>query len=300
MVALPSVGSRVSLRYRLPAGSAKPLTDVVGHLEAVAPQVVIRTKSGELIEVRPADVVSARELSSVPVRASEIRALEHAAALAWPGREQQWLSGWLLRAGGGFTSRANSAVPLDFSASLAALIAIIDWYRGRGLPAWLLLPERLVPVRAAGVKPTRVMVCDVTGTVAGNADLTAIPDPAWMAVYRRHVPVDVLTAVVDGEVAFASVADAAVGRGAVTTAPDGTRWVGISSVRVESARRRHGNARRVCDALLQWGAEHGATRAYVEVLEDNIAAIGLYESMGFRLHHRHRYIDAGALLTLRM
>jgi GNAT superfamily N-acetyltransferase len=144
------------------------------------------------------------------------------------------------------------------------------------------------------------MVCDVTGTVAGTADLTAAPDPTWMAVYQRRVPVDVLTAVIDGEVAFASVDDAAVGRGAVTTAPDGTRWVGISSVRVESAHRGHGNARRLCAALLQWGAEHGATRAYVEVLEDNIAAIGLYESMGFGLHHRHRYVEAGTLLIPRM
>ncbi len=113
MAGLPLVGARVSIRYQLPTGE---FTDVIGHVLAMDPRIVLRTKSGELVEISPADVVAMRELSDRPVRASEIRALEHAAALAWPGTEQHWHDGWLLRAGGGYTSRANSAVPLDFSA----------------------------------------------------------------------------------------------------------------------------------------------------------------------------------------
>ena len=41
---LPPVGTRVSLRYRLPAGSVPPLTDVVGHLLDVAPKIRVRTE----------------------------------------------------------------------------------------------------------------------------------------------------------------------------------------------------------------------------------------------------------------
>lgn len=37
MSELPAVGTRVSLRYRLLAGSAKPLTDVIGHVERISP-----------------------------------------------------------------------------------------------------------------------------------------------------------------------------------------------------------------------------------------------------------------------
>ncbi len=301
-VELPAVGSRVSLRYRLPAGSAKPLTDVVGYLDRGAPDIVVRTKSGELIEVAAADVVSVRELSHIPVRASEIRAVEHAAAMAWPGIEQQWRHGWFLRAGRGATSRANSAVPLDVSAHLAGLAEVADWYRDRGLPARLALPERLLPVRTEGLGLSRVLVRDIDSgpqdaTRAASMRLLDAPDTAWLEVYQRDVPVDVLTAVVDGELTFAVLDSCAVGRGAVTAAPDGTRWLGISSVRVRADQRRRGHARTICAALLAWGAAHGAGRAYVQVLVDNPEAVALYTSMGFRLHHSHRYVDAQSLLS---
>lgn len=300
MSELPALGSRVSLRYRLPAGSAKPMTDVIGHLERVEPTVLIRTKDGELVDVAPADIVSVRELSHAPVRASEIRALEHAAALAWPGVEQQWLGGWLLRAGHGVTSRANSAIPLGKSAQIADLSAVRDWYRERGLPTWLALPERLLPIRTPGIKPARVMVRELpTPAATGDVTLAPQPDAEWLRLYERDVPVDVLTAVVDGQVTFAMVPGRAVGRGAVTSTPDGTPWLGISSVRVSPAHRRQGQARAVCEALLCWGAEAGARRAYVQVEVDNHAAIALYTALGFRLHHQTRYVAAEDVLGSR-
>lgn len=293
MADLPSIGNRASIRYRSPDG----LTDVIGHIEALSPLVRVRTKSDGVIDIDPASIVGAHELSHRTVRNSEIRALEHAAALAWPGLEQHWVGGWFLRAARGHTSRANSAVPLDMSAVLAELPAVVEWYRRRELPAWLALPERLLRVSAEGVKATRVLVCDLAATVpVPGVTFADSPDRDWLAIYAREVPTEVLTAVMGGEVTFATVASASAGRGAVTTAADGTRWLGVSSVRVADAQRRQGHARTLCAALMNWGAEHGATRCYVQVLADNTAAIGLYESLGFTLHHRVRYVDAETLL----
>lgn len=73
-----------------------------------------------------------------------------------------------------------------------------------------------------------------------------------------------LTAVVDGEVAFATLPGAAT--------------PGV-----------------LCAALLGWAVSHGATRAYVQVLVDNAAATALYESMGFAVHHRSCYVGARTL-----
>ena len=102
-------------------------------------------------------------------------------------------------------------------------------------------------------------------------------------------------AVVDGDVVFATRGDVAVGRGAVTAGPDGTRWAGVSAVRVADGRRREGHARALCSALMAWAAERGAHRCYVQVLVDNAPAIALYEQLGFTTQHHARYIDGRSL-----
>jgi hypothetical protein len=93
MVSWPDPGTRVTVRYRRPAGSVPPLTDAVGHLLAVDPIVRVRTKTGAVVEFAPSDAVALRVLTDTPIRTSQIRALEHAAAAAWPGSEQLWLEG---------------------------------------------------------------------------------------------------------------------------------------------------------------------------------------------------------------
>jgi GNAT superfamily N-acetyltransferase len=294
MAGLPAPGTRVAIRYRRPGGSVPSMTDVVGHLVRVEPMLSVRTRAGDVVDIATADVVSMRVVPEIPVRNPDIRRLEHAAAMAWPGLEQHWLDGWLLRSGCGYTHRANSAVPLEFSATLDAAPAIIDWYAQRGLPPLLAVPERLLrlPADTPIERPTVVLARDVSaGAPDPTVTLASRPDDEWLALYRRDIPVEVLTAVVGGEAVFGSRACAAVGRAAVTDAPDGTRWVGLSAVHVTEDQRGRGHARALCSALLSWGAEHGATRAYVQVLTDNGAAISLYESMDFVLHHRCRYVN---------
>lgn len=282
------------VRYRRPAGSTPPLTDVIGHLVDVGATLDIRTKTGDVVRVAVDDVVAVKALSAAPVRTADIRNTEHAAAMAWPGVEQRWLDGWLLRAADGHTHRANSAVPLGFDADASAIAAIVGWYGERGLTPWLSVPDRLFG--AASVAPhleTEIMTSDLPHAVPDErVRLTGTPDAEWLGLYRRDVPVEVLTAVVDGEVAFATIPGAAVGRAAVTTAPDGRRWVGMSAVRVDEQARGRGLARALCATLMHWGAERGATRGYVQVLVDNAVALGLYRSMGFATQHRSRYVDA--------
>lgn len=286
MISWPALGTRVMVRYRLAEGSVPPLTDAVGHLLAVDPVVRVQTKSGSVVECPPADVVMLRVLTFAPVRTSDIRGLEHAAAMAWPGVEHTWLEGWLLRAGHGFELPPNSAVPLDLSARLSAVPAIVDWYARRGLTPRLAIPDRLlsVPTGSTGEHPESVLVRDVSEMAAREADpsvrLSARPDDAWLSLFGPDVDVDVLTAVGDGEHMFGT-GGAAIARAAVTEAPDGARWVGLSAIRGDDDR----TATALCEALLSWGAGRGATRGYVAV-PDTEANTGW---LGFRLHHHRRY-----------
>jgi hypothetical protein len=249
MVSWPDLGTRVTVRYRRHAGSIPPLTDAVGHLLAVDPVVRVRTKTGAVVECAPADVVALRILTDAPVRTSEIRALEHAAAAAWPGTQQAWLDGWLLRAGPDAELEANSAVPLDISARPDSIPAIVAWYTDRGLTPRLVIPDRLLraPAGLTAERQERMLV--------------------------RDVPLENHPSASPGEFA------------AVTDAPDGTRWVGLSAIDAVA-----GLAGPSCEALLAWAAQRGATRAYVRVGDRDTDAIALAESQGFRLHHRRRHV----------
>jgi len=267
MISWPDLGTRVTVRYRRPAGSVPPLTDAVGHLLVVDPVVRVRTKSGAVVEFAPADVVALRVLTDAPVRTAEIRALEHAAAAAWPAVEHTWLHGWLLRADPGADLTANSAVPLDISADAAAIPAIVAWYARSGLTPRLAIPDRLLQP-PAGFTPEhedRMLVRDVRDVRAASLE--------------RHARVQ-LDDESHASVTFGGQPGAAMARAAVTEAPDGTRWVGLSALQVDDGR--------VCEELLAWGASQGATRAYVAVA----GATGFAESLGFRLHHRRRYLVA--------
>ncbi|OSC32450.1 GNAT family N-acetyltransferase [Mycobacterium vulneris] len=292
MVSWPDPGTRVTVRYRRPAGSVPPLTDAVGHLLAVDPMVRVRTKTGAVVEFAPSDAIALRVLTDTPIRTSQIRALEHAAAAAWPGAEHSWLDGWLLRAGHDIGLAANSAVPLDLSAQVGAVPAIVDWYERRGLTPRLALPDRILPSPPGlnGERTELVVVRDLSDVpardVGPSVALSARPDDAWLRMSGGDIPVDVLTAVLDGELAFARHGDAAVARAAVTGAPDGARWVGISCVRYAD-HADEGTAVDLCEALLAWGAWRGATRGYLRV--PDAGATTLAAALGFRLHHRRRY-----------
>lgn len=293
---LPPVGTRVVVRYRLPAGSTPPLTDVIGHVVESGPELRIRTKRGDEVTVAVDDVVAVKRLAAAPVRTADIRNLEHAAALGWPGVEQHWVDGWLLRFGHGSTRRANSAVPLSVSAGFDASV-VVDWYAARDQPPLVAAPDRLIriPPGVSTDAENLVMTTDVESRASSAVTLAAHPDDEWLRLYERPVPVDVLTAVVDGEVAFAAVEGAGVGRAVITTAPDGTRWVGLAAVHVVKQARRRGVARMLCSALLAWGAHEGADRAYLQVVAENTAGLRLFEAMGFTEHHRSRYVDARSL-----
>ncbi len=301
---LPDVGSRVSLRYLRPEGADPPMADVVGHLVETGPRVQVRSADGALHEFRLADVLYVRRLTDRPVKNSAIRAVEHAAALAWPGAEHQWLDGWWLRAGYGATLRANSAVPLDMYVQTSTIPAIIDWYTQRGLTPRLAVPERLLrlPENIPTECETRTLVADLSdlpaeaaGTDGPAVTLSPQPDAGWLNCYARDVPAEVLTAVADGAVVFAAIAGLAVGRAAVTESPDGTRWVGISAVRVIDHERARGHGRAICAALQSWGRDNGATGGYTQVRSDDTAAFGFFEAIGFTGQHRVRYLDPRVL-----
>ncbi|MGV9709290.1 N-acetylglutamate synthase, CG3035 family [Gordonia sp. NPDC003424] len=317
----PFAGDRVVVRYRL--GAATPsdwrptpnpgtrgpsLSDVTGILVDDGDPLMI-DRDGTPASIPRSEIVSIRLLSRLTVRNTEIRNLEAAAAAAWPGLVSTMIDGWLVRAGGGFTRRANSAVPVEFGARAdgSTLEAIRDWYTERGLPTLLALPDRLLPVGQVDGRPAsgdiHVLVADVPDLrIPDPSEVVGVdarPGAAWLRAYRGPdidvaVAADVVAAS-HGPVAAASVGNddrpVAIGRASVTEAPDGIRWLGVTALWTAPDERRRGLASSVLAALVGWGAARGADRCYVQVEADNRMAGTWYRRLGFGLHHTSRYVE---------
>ncbi|SDX79583.1 Acetyltransferase (GNAT) family protein [Modestobacter sp. DSM 44400] len=233
--------------------------------------------------------------------------LERVAARGWPGLESGSLGDWLLRAGGGFTGRANSALVVGDprTALPAAVDAVARWYDDRGLRPCAQLPGRQSrgadeAFAAAGWErdiDTLVLSAPLSVPPAPEVpvDLSPTPDDAWLAGYRyrgAELPAMAREVLTRGEdVTFAAVRLdpapaplAAVARGAVAGG-----WLGVTAVTVHEQHRRRGLGTALMAALLAWGAGRGATSVYLQVVSDNAPALALYRRAGFIEHHRYHY-----------
>lgn len=233
--------------------------------------------------------------------------LERLAARTWRGLEEERYGGWLLRAGGGFTGRANSvlvagAPPADLPTAVAA---VTRWYADRGLR-----PRAQVPLPGAEAADEALAAAGwtreddnlvLTAPLHGwaepsvSVDLAPRPDEAWLRGYRYRgtpLPPVALRILVNAEdPVFAAVRTApepaplaAVARGVVAGG-----WLVVTAVTVDEGSRRRGLATAVMAALGCWARERGAHSCLLQVAGTNGGALALYERLGFTEHHRYHY-----------
>ena len=310
------VGRRVVVRYRLtaPIDGARA-TDVLGELVAWSGGLLsVRTKAGTVVDVAESDVLAAKVIPSRTVTRRAVRDLEAAAARGWRATETQRIGGWLLRAAGGFTGRANSCLPLgDAGRPLdAAIDSVEKWYRERGLVPAFQVPVPLGATLEAALdrrgwpspgEDVLVMTADLSAVARSSREdlppvaLSSEPDDRWLAAYHYRggrLPANARTVLINADVVtFAAVMEdgrrVAIARGAVTDSPQGRRWLGATAVEVDPAMRRRGLASHVMAGLAEWARGQGATDGYVQVAEGNAGAIATYQGLGFTEHHRYHY-----------
>jgi N-acetylglutamate synthase len=237
----------------------------------------------------------------------DVSDLERLAARSWRGLEEQRYGDWLLRAGDGFTGRANSALVVgDPPDELEAAVAGVGrWYADRGLR-----PQAQVPLpgsekadgafAAAGwttVEDVLVLTAPLTSWTAPDVPVALSPTPgdAWLAGYRYRgtplPPVAHRILVNADDPVFASVRLdpapaplAAVARGALVE-----DWLIVTAVTVAAQARRRGLGGAVMAALGRWARDRGGRRCLLQVVETNEPALALYARLGFTEHHRYHY-----------
>ena len=249
----------------------------------------------------------------MPVSHDEIAELEDLGDRAWPPAEVLPHDGWLLRATGpGIGRRVNSVAALTRGdLPWADKVAFAeDFYRSRGLaPIFKLTdasPAGLDDLLAGLGYRVDAPVSVRTRPLPADPPAAAVrrdghPTDDWLAVnaaageHYRAAPALLCELIerIRARLVFATVKDrgrpAAVGM-AVT---EGGR-VGLFEIGTHPQHRRRGLARQVVAALLGWGAEHGATGAYLQVMPQNTPALALYRSLGFGEAYRYWYRVAPA------
>lgn len=312
------VGRRVVVRRRLlSASGGHRFTDVLGRLESTGSELVVVGADGGRTTIAAADV---HRIRGVPPGRSDVVALEEIAARGWPAPRTAWLGRWLLRAGDGWTGRANSVLPLGEPGMPVgeAIAAVRSWYAALDLPAQFAVP---LPAAAqldhqlagAGFRARRETLVLTRELPAHRVDASPepgpdpptglrpwtglrlwtaeAPDERWLAAaYPGGLPSPVAQAILTGaeRPIFAALLDGDTVAAHARAVIDGG-WLGVTSLEVAGGLRRRGLATRLLAELHAWGLRNDAGTAYLQAVADNTGALALYGGLGYAVHHRYHY-----------
>ncbi len=233
--------------------------------------------------------------------------LEQLSDRAMPGSHRDVMGSWRLRAALAVTGRANSAWPAGSpNCPLPEAVDRVErWYRRRNLTPqfqmfddadealiseldardWeheaesVVMASRLEAAMAAVPSPTSRRW---TVTVSGE------PSPLFAELLGDGRRLEEVTTTALPQRFVTVVDDRRQLLGGGMTTIDG-EWAGILSMKTQPEARRRGVASTVIRQLADSAMEQGAQRGWLQVQADNIAAVTLYERLGFETAHRYRY-----------
>lgn len=237
---------------------------------------------------------------------SAVRRLERLALAAWPAPVVEELGGWVLRFAHGVTGRANSVWTAEDDGTIGVddkIEAAERFYESHGVaPRFQLTPasvpaglDRALDARGyRAATPVLVQTAPLRDVAESAAAVVEHADDAWLHTwltargFERNAALAAAAGIFSPPGAFARLPASgpplAIGRAVVA---DG--FVGIFAMQTLPEARRRGYAREVLHALLRWGAQEGAMRAYLQVEETNVPARALYDQYGFETVYPYVY-----------
>ena len=302
------IGHRFSIRLHDPTGGYR---DVVGHLKTATSLI---NRKGQEISFDPEQIFVWREIVERTHLAGKgapltlrVLELDQICNLTWPATEDLEDSGWLMRAAGGVTNRANSILPLVANLEAGALTNIAEklivaqeFYQKRklptifqvALPTWQVLAEKLRSIGAVETLHGNTMVTDlilskqivpagfkiVQSNQVSDEWLGVHPTPGIEKILSGCAAT-YLTVVKNGQAI--ATCRIALAKG----------WSSITRVYVHQDFRGQGLGKAIVAAALEASFEQGATKAVLQVEASNAIAIGIYESLGFNFHHEYTYLE---------
>jgi len=299
------VGKRLTIRLHEVDGGYR---DIVGILESPS---TLRHKDGREITFSQNEIAIYREIIPIPQKAGKgaplsirIIELEKLLNTTWSATEQIMHGGWLYRASGKYTMRANSVLPQGappFGEPEKnvddAIKDVITFYADRELEAIFHLPlplyeelfsyllahgwkEKLrAQVQVVDIEVSEIQsdfVLEVSNTcssewlsVQGDENLLGLMDKTQALYYilkKENMPVAVLRAGIHDD------------------------WTVISRLFVKPEYRGLKLSKQLMRLVFRDLHSTGITKAALQVDISNEPAMALYKSLGFRKHHEYSYV----------
>jgi GNAT superfamily N-acetyltransferase len=240
------------------------------------------------------------------VTTHDLSSLERVALRACPAAEERWLGRWLLRFGGGYTKRANSAFVLGVEPDLdldVRIEAAAAQLREQDLPlivreSSLKVDPRIgVALRQRGfsrIDETIVMTAAMPESSGDGPE--QIDLDTWLDLYQRFeggtrgstTQYRTLLTRIEQPTCYGVLRSAGepitIGQAVADSG-----WVGLYAIATDPARRRQGYGRSLVRHLLAWGSAQGASHSYLQVIASNAPAVSLYEQLGYVEAYRYWY-----------
>ena len=298
---LGAIGKRVTIRLHEPNGGYR---DIVGILQSERQLITSKSKT---ISFSPDEIAIWREIKPLPDLAGKgaplsqrIIELEKLSDLTWPAEQNIEFGKWQLRISDGFSMRANSVLPIgeppiDLAAAVAQVVKI---YRENKLrPTFsIALPifdelDRYLEQDGWNLKiDANFLIRDIGTVEVSNypeflIEILDYPSKLWLEL-NSDEPLEKLMRRYPARYGAIKIGEQIVAVGRIATLGN---WSIVTRLFVNPSFRGKGVAKILMNNLLAAASKDGATKVALQVDDENSEALALYQSMGFRTHHKFVY-----------
>ncbi|SFL91974.1 Acetyltransferase (GNAT) family protein [Gracilibacillus orientalis] len=240
----------------------------------------------------------------------DIQEIEELSLNAFPSLQTQHLDGWILRFSNGYAKRANSINPLyDSQEDIQKKIEECERiYREKGLKVIYKLTQQVFPKQldkilerkgynVVGVTSVQCLSLEESEThMSDKAVISNQLTDEWFTDFSELNHIDdtdqhtlkQMLKNINTDVCYVRLINnsetIACGMGVLE---DG--WLGLYDIVTSEKHRNKGYGMEIVSSILEWGKNHAAKKAYLQVMLNNKQAINLYTKSGFVEAYRYWY-----------